>query len=324
MRIVFIGAVGSSECALEKLIEHQMDVVGVFGLDVDGPHNVSGYVSLGNSATKAGIAFHPFKKINDHADDIRALKPDMIFVVGLSQLISDDVIQCPTICCVGFHPTVLPSGRGRGPLAWLVLEERQGASTFFQIAQGVDDGPIFVQEKFDIEENDDAASVEQKCLLAIRAGLDRWLPVLKRGEVVSVDQDESKASYYGRRSPEDGLIAWDQPAERIDRLIKSATHPHPGAFTYCDNKKVTIWSSSIEREARIKGVVGRIVKIQDDSLLIVQCGSGLLRVNEYEVEDGSRLTVGKKLGFYADLEIYKLQQEIARLKAQMDQLNKHS
>src|SRR5678816_1249284 len=56
-----------------------------------------------------------FGNINDHAEQIRALDLDVLFVVGLSQLVGREILGLPRLGCVGFHPTALPKGRGRAP-----------------------------------------------------------------------------------------------------------------------------------------------------------------------------------------------------------------
>lgn len=69
---------------------------------------------------------------NDIKEQIRKSSVDILFVVGLSQLIDEDIIRMPRFGCVGFHPTKLPKGRGRAPMAWLILDRGEGAATFLK------------------------------------------------------------------------------------------------------------------------------------------------------------------------------------------------
>jgi hypothetical protein len=61
-----------------------------------------------------------------------------------------------------------------------------------------------------------------------------------------IRQDHSRASYFGGRTPEDGRIDWRQPAEQIYNLIRAVTHPFPGAFTRWRDKKIFLWSSTVD------------------------------------------------------------------------------
>jgi methionyl-tRNA formyltransferase len=234
-----------------------------------------------------------------------------------SSLLACHIIQSARLGCIGFHPTALPRGRGRAPIAWLVLEESIGAANLFLIEQQADTGPVFEQVNFAITPDDNAASVEQKALCALDEAFDRLLPKLKCREWNPVTQDELQASEYGRRLPEDGWIDWQQDALRIDRLIKASTRPHPGAFTFIADRKLIVWASRIETDMRIKGVNGRVLKSSSDGAVLIQTGNGLLWITEYEAEDDISIRVGMRLGYYVEQEVYKLKQDINMLKSRL-------
>jgi methionyl-tRNA formyltransferase len=44
-------------------------------------------------------------------------------------------------------------------------------------------------------------------------------------------QDDSQATYFGGRKPEDGRIHWTGSAVEVFNLIRAVTHPYPNAFT---------------------------------------------------------------------------------------------
>lgn len=310
MRIGLIGGVRSSQLILKKLKDHGANVVLVMGYEPKDSSLVSGYQNL--KETAADSKYAPFVRINDHVSEIKQADLDVLFVVGISQLVCDEIVNAPKLGCIGFHPTNLPRGRGRAPLAWLVMEREAGAANFFLLTETADAGPLFVQERFQVEPNDDSASVEIKMLHAIDVALDRWLPKLLKGEWDPVTQPEKDATEYGVRRPEDGLIDWQLSAEQIDRLVKASAPPHPGAFTFCDNKRLVVLSSSLEEKIPIKGVVGRVLKF-DGSRALVQCANGLLWIESFEFE--GKLRVGKRLGYQAELEIFQLKQEIEKLKS---------
>ena len=159
MRVGVIGSVGSSLLTLQKLVEYSFNIVGVWGYEPHSTLNVSGYCSMRKLAEDNKISYYPFVKINsnDIKEQIRKSSVDILFVVGLSQLIDEDIIRMPRFGCVGFHPTKLPKGRGRAPMAWLILDRGEGAATFFKIDTKADEGDIFVQEPFCIDDKDDAS-----------------------------------------------------------------------------------------------------------------------------------------------------------------------
>lgn len=325
MRIVIAGAVSSTLTTLKQLIKHNMNVVGVLGYEPQSIKNISGYSLLRPTAEKNNLAYTSFVKINDPeiVKQIKKWKPDLVFVVGLSQLICEEIIDIPPKGVVGFHPTALPKGRGRAPIAWTVLNEKQAGANFFLIDQGVDSGPILEQELFDIEETDYAEDVEIKILEAITKALDKLLPKLKKGIVEVTPQNEKMATYYGRRAPNDGCIDWHKPATELHKLVRASSHPHPGAITFKEDFKIVVWKTKLELNLNYTGVIGRILKINQQQELLVQTGNGLLWISDYQVFDfndnliESKLKVGQKLGYYSDIELFKIKAEINKLKKKL-------
>lgn len=324
MRIGLIGGVSSTETVLEKLLEHNMNIVAVWGYEPESSKNVSGYVNMKDLANTNNICYFPFSKVNDQnvKQQLTDNDIDLLFIVGLSQLVDKDIIDSSKYGCVGFHPTKLPKGRGRAPLAWLVLSENEGAATFFKINEGTDSGPIYAQASFQIEEYDDAKSLESKILKSIKQALDKWLPLLKNNRLECVPQTEEEATYYAKRTPVDGCINWNDDAKTIDKLIKASTLPHPGAYTFLADFKILIWKSRIVKNQQPKGVIGRIVSFENSNP-IVQTKDGYLELVSYQVFDyeenlmDKKLNLGNRLGYYDELEIYKLRNEIVLLKKEL-------
>ena len=312
MRVGLIGGVKSSAITLQKLCEHGIDVVEVFGYQPKNTQLVSGYYNLETLCLKNSINFTSFTKINDHVKEIQALNLDYLLVVGISQLVTTAIIDAPKLGAIGFHPTKLPKGRGRAPLAWLVHEAEEGAATFFMLETVADAGAVVAQQSFDVSVDDTAESTESKVYAAMIDALDTLLPQLAYGQLNAVEQDDSQATEFGIRKPEDGLIDWSRSAYEIDRIIKAASTPHPGAFTYLESKQIALLSSRVENELRIKGVQGRILKAGKHEVL-VQTGEGIIWISTVS-DDMNRLKVGRLLGYKVDLEIFELKKEIAELK----------
>lgn len=325
MRIVLAGAVGSTLSTLNSLIKHKMHVVGVLGYEPESIKNVSGYQLLKPTAESNDLSYKSFVQINDPSivEQIEEWNPDLLFVVGLSQIVGEKIINSSKKGVVGFHPTALPRGRGRAPLAWSILEEQVAGANFFLIDKGVDSGSILEQELFEISDDDYAEDVELKIIKAIEIALDRLLPKLKEGRIEATEQDHSKATYYGKRTPRDGWIDWNESASNIHKLIRASSRPHPGARSFKGNFSMIIWKAKLEKGTKIKGVVGRILDVNDQSHLLIQTGEGSIWIQEYELFDfdnnkiQDQLIIGQKLGYYSDIEIFSLKKEINNIKKQL-------
>ncbi len=319
LRIVLAGSVGSSRLTLQALLRHRANVVGVLELQPDDPTAVSGFARLQDVAAEAGVPCVGFQKLNgpEIVTQVREWQPELLFVVGLSQLVKSELLSVPKLACIGFHPTCLPRGRGRAPVAWLVLDATPGAATFFVMDEGADSGPILVQESFAVRPTDDAEQVTASLEQAIVRALDRWLPRLLAGEWDPQPQDDTAATYHGKRAPEDGWIDWNKSAREIDTLIRAAGRPHPGAFTFLKDRKLLVWRAELDTATPFRGVIGRVLLTDPQRGALVQTGDGLLWLSEVAAADGDsklpKLAVGQRLGYVVDEEINQLKARIAEL-----------
>ncbi|MBM3969826.1 MAG: methionyl-tRNA formyltransferase [Planctomycetes bacterium] len=321
LRIVLAGSVGSSRLTLQALLRHRANVVGVLELQPDNPTAVSGFARLHEVAAEASVPCVGFQRLNEPevVSQVREWQPDLLFVVGLSQLVKAELLAVPKLASIGFHPTGLPRGRGRAPVAWLVLDATPGAATFFVMDEGVDCGPILVQEPFDVLPTDNAEQVTASLEQAILRALDCWLPRLLAGEWDPQPQDDKAATYHGKRAPEDGWIDWSKSAREIDALIRAAGRPHPGAFTFLKDRKLLAWRSELDTTTPFRGVIGRVLRTDSERGALVQTGDGLLWLSEVAAADGEsplpKLAVGQRLG-------YVVEEEISQLKARITELEK--
>ncbi|MFH5886337.1 methionyl-tRNA formyltransferase [Halalkalibaculum sp. DA3122] len=319
-RIALAGSVNSSRKTLEKLFEHDMNVVGVLGLDPSVSGNVSGFVDLKRQCEQEGFGnFRYFTDIN--AGEVRHFidewRPDYLFVVGLSQLVKEPLLSLPSSGCIGFHPTRLPEGRGRGAVAWLILGKAKGAATFFKMGAGMDDGPILAQQPFEVEEEDYAQDVIDKIIGAIGTCLDELLPGMQAGTVEAREQNHADATYLGKRNPEDGWINWQDSARSIVTLVRAVSSPLPGAFACIKGQKIIIDRASVETELNYIGVAGRILKKDPQKGVLVQAGDGLLWLHELRGIAPDELRVGQQFGSLEEYRFEQLNNKIVKLEKRL-------
>ncbi len=226
---------------------------------------------------------------------IKGINPDYIFVIGLSQLIGREIINSASKGVIGFHPTPLPKFRGRAAIVWqILLGIRQTKCSLFFIDEGMDSGDILGQEEYTIEDTHYAIDVSLKCREAFRKLIAKVLPKLLSGAIKPIKQNEEEATYLLKRTPEDGLIGWNDSVKVIQRLIRAVSKPYPGAFSYYNGKhKVIFWKADYLENKKYIGIPGQIAYISKDYMDIV-CIDGLLRVYDYDNLDNIKLSVGNK------------------------------
>ncbi len=298
MKSVLIGSVGSSKQMLEAMIEVGFPISCVFSVDEQYSADISGYQPIHEIAEKNGIKFKKFRKINEreNVELIQNIAPDYIFVIGLSQLVKKEIIDCAKVGVVGFHPTALPKMRGRAANVWQVLlGVHESKVSLFFIDEGIDSGDILGQEPYIIEDTDYAEDVSRKIGEAAAILSKRVLKQIMDGTIQPVEQNEEDATYLLRRGPEDGLIDWQQPCEKIHTLIRAVSHPYPGAFGMYDGEhQIIIWRAEVVGSNKYIGIPGQIAEIRDYSFDVVGV-DGVIRVTDYKNVDNVILRVGHKL-----------------------------
>ncbi|MCD6351256.1 MAG: hypothetical protein J7M26_03955, partial [Armatimonadetes bacterium] len=121
-------------------------------------------------------------------------------------------------------------------------EEKTGITLHYMVERA-DAGDIVAQAEVPIDFQDTAVTLYHKLVSAGHEILRQAWPLLREGRAPRVPQDESQASYYGRRTPEDGRFEWSWPALRIYNLVRAVTHPYPGAFTSYEVRKLFVWQA---------------------------------------------------------------------------------
>lgn len=300
MRIVFVGAVDFSRHTLEAVLENGGNVVGVITLDAQYARRHADFADLGPVADRFGVPVYRINKINDEIDLLRSLKPDVIFIFGWSQLISNEILELPPLGCIGTHPALLPKNRGRHPLIWALVEGlEQSGLTFLYLDEGVDSGDILWQKAFPITLDDDAGTLYEKIKALAVEAIAEFLPQLEAGTAPRIVQDANQATTWRKRSKADGEIDWRADTMETYNLVRALTHPYPGAHTYLGGEAVVIWKAALPEsvlpDAAADLKPGELFT-GDGDRLCVRTGDGYLRVVAYEHPAGIELEAGMRLG----------------------------
>jgi methionyl-tRNA formyltransferase len=289
MRTVLLGAVRSTEVALEVLAPTEMCPVTLLTLPPELGSRHSDYVDLRPIAAATGVEVlqTPSAKSDETLEILRSADADVLLVVGWSEILPTSLLDAPRFGSLGYHPAPLPAMRGRAVIPWTVLAERtETAGTLFWLAAGLDDGDIAYQEPFDLEPRESARSLYAKHMTALEEMLERFADAGGSEAIPRLPQDHSKATYCAQRKPVDGLIDWSQPADHVDRLIRATTRPYPGARSLRERgrQEVCIWEASPIR-APFQAVPGQVV-VADSEGAVVACGRGFLRLGDITDPEG--------------------------------------
>jgi methionyl-tRNA formyltransferase len=301
MKTVFVGAVEGSAIALDALIDAGMAPGLVVTLPLELASRHSDFVDLEPQAQAGGSDLLRVADINSSTalDALEAFEPDLVLVIGWSQICKEKFRSIARLGNVGFHPAALPRLRGRAVIPWtILLGERTTGASLFWLDGGVDSGPILLQEPIAVADDETARSLYSKQTGALAKLLPRAIELIQAGDPPRIPQDESRAVYCAKRTAEDGQIDWHEPADDVVRLIRAVGDPYPGAFTAASGRRLFIDEASVFPDShRYLGLVGQVQGHTSDGF-IVRCGDGrCIHVTTWRMDGGrERPRVHAKLG----------------------------
>ena len=276
MRIVFIGQAPFGRESLEALINQGENVVGVITVE-DAP-NQKYPNPVKECAVEHSLALYQanYLKKAEAVDWVRNLQPDLLVLGFVTAFVPLQMIKLATHGGINYHPSLLPKYRGGSAINWAIINgETETGVTIHFIDEGVDTGPILLQEKVDISPDDTVKSVyfDKLYPLGIKM-IAEAVRLIREGKAVPTDQDESAASFQPVISTADTLIDWTQSTETIYNLIRGS-NPSPGAVTRLGDQSCAFYDAVVGDQ---RGEPGTVTDISADSFTVAT-GDGAIAVS---------------------------------------------
>lgn len=217
---------------------------------------------------------------------------DLLLAVSWRYLVPPRVYERARRGAFVFHDSLLPAYRGFSPTVWAILngEDHTGV-TLFAMAEAVDAGEVVDQRRVPIGADDTVAEVMERVTGTYLDLLDRNLPALLEGTARLTPQSEDGVSYTCRLLPEDCEIDWRRDGRTLHDLVRGYTRPYPGAFTWLDGQRLTVWATRrLENDAQWVGrVPGRVARVRPGEGTVVCTGDGALLVTRVQLEGGEEV-----------------------------------
>lgn len=253
MKFGFVTCVQLGLACMEEIYRVGGKLDLVITLHDQRARNKSGRIYVDDFCAHHDIDVVKIRHVNDpeSIEAVRSHGIDWLFIIGWSQIAGPQVLEAPKRGCLGMHPTLLPKGRGRAAIPWAILKglDKTGV-TMFKLDEGVDTGPIVAQEVLPLAPDETATTLYQRVADAHQTLMARAWPHLVADTVVLQEQDESQATEWPGRKPEDGIILPDMDCLTVDRLVRAVTHPYPGAFIDKADTRYRIWSGQVHQGRR--------------------------------------------------------------------------
>ncbi len=291
MNIIFMGTPDFSIPSLKILLESNHKLLAV----VTQPDKERGrgqkvsFTSVKKFAIENNIPVYQPEKLKGNLEFVRQMKslePDL-FVVVAFRILPKEVFAIPKFGSFNLHGSYLPKYRGAAPIQWALINgETETGLTTFKLAEKVDTGNIYFQQKLEILPEDNFETLHDRMSELGSKLVLETVNLIESGDYELKQQDDSLASPAPKITKEICEIDWSKSAKDIHNLIRGLS-PHPAAYFNFKNKVIKIYKSEVASGMNLKPFQFHQTKTE----LVIGCGIDALRILEIQQEGKKRMHV---------------------------------
>ncbi len=298
MKIVFMGTPDFAIPSLKILLENNHQILAVVTTtDKErGRGQKVTFTAVKQFAIENNIQVYQPEKLkgnNEFVEQMKNLNPDL-FVVVAFRILPKEVFEIPKFGSFNLHGSYLPKYRGAAPIQWALIngDEETGLTTF-KLAEKVDTGNIYLQEKVKINPDENFESLHDRMSLVGADLVLKTVTMIDNENVELKIQDDFLASPAPKIIKETCLIDWNKPASVIHNLVRGLS-PHPVAYFLHNNKVIKIYKTEIVKDLNLKP--GEIHQTKTE--LIIGCGKDSLLILEIQQEGKKKMQTEEFLRGY--------------------------
>ena len=289
MNIIFMGTPDFAIPSLKILLDnrHQIPAVVTTPDKERGRGQKVTFTAVKQFAVQNSIPVYQPEKLKgniEFVEQMKSLKPDL-FVVVAFRILPKEVFEIPKFGSFNLHGSYLPQYRGAAPIQWALINgDRETGLTTFKLAEKVDTGNIYLQEKVNINLDDNFESLHDRMSLIGADLVLKTVRMIQNGNVELKAQDDLLASPAPKILKETCLINWNKPALEIHNLVRGLS-PHPVAYFVHNNKVIKIYKSEVVNNLQLKPAEIH----QTKSELFIGCGKDAIKILEIQQEGKKRM-----------------------------------
>ena len=152
---------------------------------------------------------------------------DYLISVHFPHIISSALLDIPSVGALNLHPAYLPWNRGWHTPTWAIYDGTPYGATLHWIDEGLDTGPIALQERIDVLDTDTADALYKKALAAEVEVFAEAIPLLLEGTLSKTPQEGEGTSHKKKDLASLRELSNDMTSEEIERRTRSLTTNNP-------------------------------------------------------------------------------------------------
>jgi methionyl-tRNA formyltransferase len=243
MRIVVHGQQAFGKSVLEALLNRGEQVIAVYCAPEKPGQRPD---PLKEAALAHGLPVYQPRSFRKQEvwEEFATLRADLCVMAYVTLFVPEEMLNLPTHGTIQYHPSLLPRHRGPSSINWpIIWGETKTGLTIFWPDNGLDTGPILLQEEVEIRDTDTLGSLyfDKLYPLGVEALL-KAVDMVRYGTAPKIPQDESLATYEGWCKQEHVQIDWHKPVQEVWNLIRGAD-PQPGAWSTYQGQVVQLYEA---------------------------------------------------------------------------------
>ena len=132
----------------------------------------------------------------DSIEIIKSYSPDLLVSILGNQIFKKNLLNLAPKGCINLHTALLPKYRGLMPTFWVLKnsEKYTGVSVFY-VDDGIDSGPIIVQEKVEIGHSTQAQLIKITKKIGMES-IAKAIDLIYKNKVILISNPDSEKTYY--------------------------------------------------------------------------------------------------------------------------------
>lgn len=220
---------------------------------------------------------------------LKNLDLDVLIVAAYGLILPEAVLTLPRHGCVNVHASLLPRWRGAAPIERAIMagDDRTGVC-IMQMDEGLDTGPIRLQQSLAITPEDTANSLERGLA---DLGVQLLLQALRNLPAEPQQQASTGACYAPKLTAADRRIDWRRSATEIALQVRALSDRMPvrcevsGAVMQI--LRATVATQQDQPSTQLPGTINKCTKAG----IAVQCGRDELLITELKLNRGKGLSM---------------------------------
>lgn len=213
---------------------------------------------------------------------LKSLDISAVVVVDYGLILPSYLLNWFSDRVFNIHTSLLPRWRGAAPIVHCLLAgDKKTGVTLQKMVPRLDAGDIIYQLDFDISDQMNSLDILKKMESLSFQLISRYLPLYLNGEISSVSQDESLATYAPKIEKSQLKINWSEFAGDLFNKVRAMVIKN-GVYTLYQELRLKIWSADYDNESH-QEKFGKIVSYHEKGLKVA-CGQGHLYLKEVQLE----------------------------------------